>query len=88
MCYQANIQNQFEFLQRAWADNPNFPRSLVLPDSGIDPLIGQDDDPGIDPAWPARWGGSRRIRCGFGRHVTLKGGEYFFAPSLAFMLGL
>ena len=43
MCYQSNIEHQFEFVQRTWADNPSFPKNLFLPHTGDDPLIGQDD---------------------------------------------
>ena len=29
MCYQRNIRQQFEFIQRTWIDNPNFPHSII-----------------------------------------------------------
>lgn len=83
MCYQANINHQFEFVQRTWADNPNFPRNLILPDTGDDPIIGQDVDANAAQEWPPAWDSDERKRRNFGGYVTLKGGEYFFAPSLS-----
>jgi Dyp-type peroxidase family len=88
MCYQADIHHQFEFIQRTWADNPNFPRNLILPDSGDDPLIGQDSDANAAQKWPTEWNGDDRKRLTFGGYVTLKGGEYFFAPSISFLQNL
>jgi hypothetical protein len=35
-CYQASIPDQFGFMQKAWANNPNFPADGV----GLDPVIG------------------------------------------------
>ena len=56
MCFQANIKRQFQFIQRTWVDNPNFPVSLLNPfkkDTGDDPLIGQDNDEA--QRWPKKW---------------------------------
>lgn len=86
-CFQRNIEKQFQFIQRTWVDNHNFP-SGFLPFSkstGDDPLIGQDD--GEAQRWPKAWGdkpaGKKRINVE--SWVALKGGEYFFAPSIAFL---
>ncbi len=92
MCYQSNIHHQFEFLQRTWIDNPNFPHSIIplpfLPHAGDDPLIGQDIDNNASQNWPTGWDATSRIRANFGDYVTLKGGEYFFAPSISFLRSL
>jgi Dyp-type peroxidase family len=85
MCYQRDINEQFEFIQRTWADNPNFPKNLILPETGDDPLIGQDTDRSAAQNWPKSWDSSSRKRINFGGYITLKGGEYFFAPSLSFL---
>ena len=90
LCFQANIKEQFEFIQRTWVDNPNFPHG-TLPGSkntGYDPLIGQAADEG--QRWPNDWGkeAAGRDRISFESAVTLKGGEYFFAPSIAFLESL
>lgn len=91
MCFQASIKNQFQFIQRTWVDNPNFPVSLLNPfatDTGDDPLIGQDPDE--TQRWPKKWGDAAAGRKSFNFEsaVTLKGGEYFFAPSLPFLKAL
>jgi Dyp-type peroxidase family len=91
MCYQANIEKQFEFIQRTWVDNPNFPDSVLNPlqdKTGDDPLIGQN---GNKPQrWPKEWGNpaAGRQKFNFEAAVTLKGGEYFFAPSKPFLASL
>lgn len=85
MCYQSDINEQFEFIQRTWADNPNFPKHLVLPETGDDPLIGQDTDRSAAQNWPRGWESVGRKRINFGGYITLKGGEYFFAPSISFL---
>jgi Dyp-type peroxidase family len=90
LCFQANIKKQFEFIQRTWVDNPGFPNG-TLPGSkntGYDPLIGQKTDEG--QRWPKKWGDKNagRDRISFKSAVTLKGGEYFFAPSIAFLQSL
>lgn len=88
MCYQSDIHHQWEFMQRTWADNPNFPRNLILPDTGDDPIIGQDSDSNGAQKWPTAWNSTDTRRADFGGYVTLKGGEFFFAPSLRFLTTL
>lgn len=83
MAYMASLENQFEFTQQSWADNANF----VRPTTGVDPVIGQTPNaaqrqhtyqdgytPGMQPK-----------KLSFGQFVHMKGGEYFFAPSLSFL---
>jgi hypothetical protein len=92
MCFQQNVEEQFEFIQRTWVDNEHFPKGVLtlglLGDTGDDPLIGQDPDEA--QRWPKKWGdgdaGKRSFN--FESAVTLKGGEYFFAPSLPFLRSL
>lgn len=88
MCYQSNIKEQFEFIQRTWSDNPNFPKLLVLAHTGDDPIIGQDTDANAHQDWPRHWGQSDRSSFNFGGYVRLRGGEYFFAPSITFLTTL
>jgi Dyp-type peroxidase family len=89
MCFQSNVEKQFEFIQRTWVDNPNFPDNVFnLPfqdDTGDDPLIGQDLNE--KQRWPKKWGDTNagRNKVNFESAVTLKGGEYFFAPSVPFL---
>jgi Dyp-type peroxidase family len=87
MCYQRDIGKQFEFLQSKWASNEDFLQDAT----GLDPIIGQ---PGprtpIPQQWPAQWDAPRQAHQPFSFHgfVTLKGGEYFFAPSIKFLESL
>ena len=91
MCFQANIEDHFEFIQRVWIDNNEFPSGLVpiiQSNTGDDPLIGQDLEE--KQRWPKKWNdeeaGTKKFN--FEAAVTLKGGEYFFAPSLPFLAAL
>ncbi len=81
MSYQASISNQFEFIQNQWVNEPSFPHS----EDGIDPIIGQAarKDKGI---FASKWGDSSTLkRAGFEQFVHMKGGDYFFAPSMSFL---
>ena len=80
LCCQADLGRQFEFLQMAWANNEALPR----PGTGMDPVIGQSGN-GFPPLkFPTKCGQSGRTRFRFHQFVTMKGGEYFFMPSLTF----
>lgn len=78
MCYQRNIHDQFEFIQRIWIDNRNHPGD----NPGQDRLVGQDK---TTAAQPHDHPEASKEGVNFGRHITLQGGEYFFAPSLSFL---
>jgi Dyp-type peroxidase family len=81
-CYQASIEDQFEFLNNGWAGSSKRPRSP----SGFDMVIGQNGTPGA---------GRERSCTVFGRKavpatlVTMNdfvvptGGGYFFSPSIS-----
>ncbi|MCR6488832.1 Dyp-type peroxidase [Amycolatopsis sp. OK19-0408] len=86
MAFNSVLDNQFEFTQAVWADNPGFP---IVEDvtPGLDPVIGQGERAASDYA--VDWGGSaRRTADPVPQAVTLRGGEYFFVPSLAFLRAL
>ncbi|WP_395700396.1 Dyp-type peroxidase [Aquabacterium sp.] len=88
MAYQANIARQFEFTQASWANNPLF--AHATPRTGIDPVIGQARSGGGQRC-PLQWGGGAatpRRAVDFHGFVTLKGGEYFFAPSISALKSL
>ena len=93
MSFQSDISNQFEFIQSSWVNNQDF----VNPNTGQDPIIGQnppvnsmangqyeyatvynDASTKVKPTTPAT----------FEQFVTMKGGEYFFAPSINFLKNL
>lgn len=76
-CLNADIGRQFEFVQQTWVDSPSF--------GGLhherDPLIGSQPEGGgamTVPACPVR----HRLT-GLPRFVTVRGGAYFFLPSVA-----
>jgi len=84
MCYQKNIRENFEFIQREWANNPDFPKK----DTGTDPVIGRPKTMEAgQQKWPVERAGSDQHQKSFNFHgvVTLKGGEYFFTPSIYFL---
>lgn len=88
MCFQANIADQFGFIQKQWANNGNFARN----GTGIDPVIGQPVA-STPYDWPAGYGEPRlgkpqSQRLPFAGAVTMKGGEFFFAPSISFLKSL
>jgi Dyp-type peroxidase family len=86
MCFNADISRQFEFIQYSWANNPRVSELYDDPD----PLIGVTNSPNNThrhqnknnvftiPEKPV----NRRIK-GLQRFVTIKGGAYFFYPSIA-----
>ncbi|KAF5374348.1 hypothetical protein D9758_004699 [Tetrapyrgos nigripes] len=85
VCYQSDILNGFQFVQKSWANNPDF-LDLALDNKGnklspgLDSIIGQNaesgrDVVGTDPADPD---GKITIP----RFIVPRGGEYFFSPSI------
>jgi Dyp-type peroxidase family len=88
MCFQSSISNQFAFMQSSWANNEGF----LLGGIGLDPVIGQPPN-GIPPAlgqnWNPQYGvAGPTVNFSFAQFVTLKGGEFFFAPSIPFLKSL
>lgn len=91
MCYQSDIGRQFEYMQGEWSNAGDFVRQQ----SGVDPLIGQGnkgsngdrgEQMGNGQNWPTRWGdASNGTRFHFANYITMRGGEYFFAPSISFL---
>lgn len=93
MAFNAVIAEQFEFAQKSWANNPGFPRVPAgSPAPGLDLVIGQGSRPDI--TCPLTWGAdiadasSNKKTSALPQAVTMKGGEYFFMPSLAFLRAL
>jgi Dyp-type peroxidase family len=86
MAYQSSLEAQFEFTQQAWVNNSNF----RVGDTGIDPLIGQPKGPS-GQKWPVEFGKSLsdgNPNDDFSGFVTMRGGEYFFAPSISYLKSL
>ena len=93
MAFNANIAQQFEFAQKSWANNPDFPAvptGRAAP--GLDMVIGHGPRPTIDG--PKVWGADfsvaaqHKVVAALPQAVTMKGGEYFFMPSLPTLIAL
>ena len=83
MAFNSDIDVQFEFTQQAWVNNPDFPFTSPTP-AGLDPVIGQGSRPPTN--FPTKWGEDERKEVDtVAQAVTMKGGQYFFFPSLAFL---
>lgn len=90
MSYQKSITKQFEFIQQKWANDRNF----ITKETGIDAIIGQSKnnaDKVIDRHYhfPHEYGINHTLANAdahdFKPFVDMKGGEYFFAPSIDFL---
>jgi Dyp-type peroxidase family len=94
--YMTSIEEQFEFLQRRWANDPQFPARTLAQFtepaatsrtvSGLDPVVGDD-------ARAARQRFGKRIvrdipPPALGGFVTTTGAVYAFAPSLSALKSL
>ena len=87
LCAQRDIAKQFEFMQQSWCNNVDFVvgGKEGEPKTGQDPVVGQGH---LEPAprWPKKYGvpGSTFAN-GIAESVTMRGGEYFFVPSIPFL---
>jgi len=82
MAFNSDLTEQFEFTQRNWANFAGFPDSGGEPQPGLDQVIGQGERPPAN--WPRVWGQQEEQEAPAARQaVTMKGGEYFFMPSLS-----
>jgi Dyp-type peroxidase family len=92
VCYQTSIERQFEYIQKNYANNPDFVYDKVRPDSGapvkpgFDPIIGQALGNGLremDEPFSNYPGGNRRTTLEIPHQfVVLTAAAYFFMPSI------
>lgn len=71
--FMASIENQFEFLQQAWANEEGFPTF----ETGPDPVIGESPAP-----VRIQREGREDVRLDFRRFVHTSGAVYAFAPAI------
>jgi Dyp-type peroxidase family len=93
VCYQTSIERQFEYIQRHYANNPDFvggkerPGGGGLVKPGFDPIIGQAPGNGprrMDEPYPNYPAGSRRTTLEIpNQFVVLTAAAYFFMPSIS-----
>jgi deferrochelatase/peroxidase EfeB len=77
LCFSANIERQFEFVQQTWSNSAKFAGLRNDPD----PLIGARYLPGSQ--FTIQQDGVRRRFAGMPNFVTTRGGAYFFMPGIA-----
>jgi Dyp-type peroxidase family len=78
ICFNANIVNQFEFVQHSWANEPKFENFYNDPD----PLIGVKDMSPVDAQqnFTIQDSPANRRVTDLERFVSVRGGAYFFMP--------
>ena len=82
MAVNANLGEQFEFVQKSWANDRNSPQSFGRNSGGMDQIIGQGDR-GQITLFQGLAGPRGEVVAPVPPPVTMRGGEYFFLPSLA-----
>ena len=80
ICFNANIQRQFEFIQHSWSNNTKFAGLYSDPD----PILGIKDSRNKSEThdFTIQDPMLRRKVKGLGRHVHVLGGAYFFMPGI------
>ncbi len=79
ICFNANIANQFQFIQFNWANSPKFERFYNDPD----PLIGvRTDERGESQTFTIPADPVRKSVTGLKRFVEVRGGAYLFMPGI------
>lgn len=84
MAYNSSLTKQFVFTQGSWANSAGFPAA----GTGLDPVIGQSGSAVAGQKWPKAWDTSATVQFDFHGFVHMRGGEYFFSPSLTTLKGL
>lgn len=79
-CFNADINRQFEFIQYTWANYPKFKQLYADPD----PFIGvkENPPPGVTQQFTIPQETHNKYIDGLKSFVTVKGGAYFFFPSV------
>lgn len=85
MAFNVDFGQQVDFVQEAWVNSQGFPKVPAgTPAPGLDQVIGQG--PRGPLSQPKIWDATTAVDVDPApQAVTLKGGEYFFMPSLDFL---
>lgn len=80
VCFNADISRQYEFIQYTWANYPKFKQLYNDPD----PIIGVSEKPkdGVQQNFTIQDKPASRTVSNLQRFVQVKGGAYFFFPSV------
>ncbi len=80
-CYVTSLVDQFEFVQKNWANAVDFSQK----GAGLDPIIGQGGGTSRPflGAVPFSGDTTKKHSFSFRTFVEMQGGEYFFAPSIS-----
>ena len=80
-CFNADISRQYEFIQYTWANYPKFKQLYNDPD----PIIGVRENPaeGTEQVFTIPGQPVSKYITGLKSFVTVKGGSYFFFPSIS-----
>eukprot|EP00324_Dicrateria_rotunda_P003571 CAMPEP_0206160266 /NCGR_PEP_ID=MMETSP1474-20131121/6615_1 /ASSEMBLY_ACC=CAM_ASM_001110 /TAXON_ID=97495 /ORGANISM="Imantonia sp., Strain RCC918" /LENGTH=402 /DNA_ID=CAMNT_0053561513 /DNA_START=294 /DNA_END=1502 /DNA_ORIENTATION=- len=84
LCANADLGLQFVFMQTIWMNNPHFQKLNVGQDTILGQHIGDDKPP--EQKWIDSKGNEKKFL--FNDVVHMKGGEYFFMPSMHMLQNL
>ncbi|MBQ4819855.1 Dyp-type peroxidase [Aquimarina sp. MMG016] len=79
ICFNTNIERQFEFIQHTWVNNPKF-HDLY---DEVDPLIGVQQQKTSECPFSVQQAPLRKRYTGLKQFVEVVGGSYFFFPSIS-----
>jgi Dyp-type peroxidase family len=79
VCFNANIEMQFEFIQHAWANN----RQLRHLTNDIDVIVGVPPEHDDTSGFTVQKEPVNEFVEGIPQFVTIKGGSYFFFPGIS-----
>ena len=78
---QYDLTSQFEHLFSQWGNTVDAPEQ----DGGVDPLLGQAQvSPGSSQRWPVGGSSMQQVPFDIRSLVSIRGGEYFYLPSIRF----
>lgn len=78
ICFNADIDRQFEFIQHTWVNNPKFHDMF----NDVDPLIGVQPDEDMPLEFRVPTGSARKRYTNIPQFVKVVGGSYFFFPGI------